>query len=75
MAATVASLTSDSSTVHYFRHEGRGLGALANENETGEDYYARKGDEYRKPSRWRDSGAAALGLSGHIEPGAFRRVL
>ena len=40
-----------------------------------DDYYARKGDEHRKASRWRGNGAAALGLTGHVEPGAFRRVL
>ncbi|MCY3672516.1 MAG: relaxase domain-containing protein, partial [Alphaproteobacteria bacterium] len=28
-----------------------------------------------KASRWRGSGAAALGLRGHVEPGEFRRVL
>ena len=76
MVATVVSLTSASSTVHYFRREGHGLGPnlLANENET-DDYYARGDDEHRKASRWRGSGAAALGLSGHVEPGEFRRVL
>ena len=72
MVATVVSLTSASSTVHYFRREGHGLGKPANENE---DYYARSDDEHRKASRWRGSGAAALGLTGHVEPGEFRRVL
>ena len=77
MVATVFNLTSASSTVHYFRREGHGLGANlpANENEAGEDYYARRDDEHRKASRWRGAGAAALGLRGHVEPGAFRRVL
>ena len=74
MVATVVSLTSASSTVHYFRREGHGLGAPANDDER-EDYYARRDDEHRKASRWRGSGAAALGLSGHVEPGEFRRVL
>ena len=74
MVATVVSLTSASSTVHYFRREGHGLGAPANDDER-EDYYARSDDEHRKASRWRGSGAAALGLSGHVEPGEFRRVL
>ena len=73
MVATVVSLTSASSTVHYFRREGHGLGKPVNDN--GEDYYARRDDEHRKASRWRGSGAAALGLSGHVEPGEFRRVL
>ena len=73
MVATVVSLTSASSTVHYFRREGHGLGKPVNDN--GEDYYARSDDEHRKASRWRGSGAAALGLSGHVEPGEFRRVL
>ena len=81
MVATVVSLTSASSTVHYFRREGHGLGSPANDPGTSPgqakagDYYARKGDEHRKASRWRGSGAAALGLRGHVEPGAFRRVL
>ncbi len=74
MVATVVSLTSASVTVHYFRREGHGLGPNlpANENE---DYYARSDDEHRKASRWRGSGASALGLTGHVEPGEFRRVL
>ena len=81
MVATVFSLTSATSTVHYFRREGHGLGAPANDPGTSPgqagagDYYARKGDEHRKASRWRGSGAAALGLKGHVEPGAFRQVL
>ncbi len=76
MVATVFNLTSASSTVHYFRREGHGLGPNlpANDDEAG-DYYARKDDEHRKASRWRGSGAAALGLTGHVEPGEFRRVL
>ena len=76
MVATVVNLTSASSTVHYFRREGHGLGGtLTANNDDGEDYYARSGDEHRKASRWRGSGAAALGLRGHVEPGEFRRVL
>ena len=90
MVATVFNLTSASSTVHYFRREGHGLGTPANDPGSGSpadsrgqagagddagDYYARKGDEHRKASRWRGSGAAALGLTGHVEPGEFRRVL
>ncbi len=73
MVATVVNLTSASVTVHYFRREGHGLNRPANDDEAGEDYYAR--DEHRKASRWRGSGAAALGLRGHVEPGEFRRVL
>ena len=38
-------------------------------------YYARAGDEHRKGSHWRGSGAAALKLQGHIASGAFRRIL
>ncbi len=75
MVATVFNLTSASSTVHYFRREGHGRGPNLPANDDGEDYYARKGDEHRKASRWRGSGAAALGLRGHVEPGEFRRVL
>ena len=75
MVATVVSLTSASSTVHYFRREGHGIGPNLPANDDTEDYYARGDDEHRKASRWRGSGAAALGLRGHVEPGAFRRVL
>ena len=75
MVATVVNLTSASSTVHYFRREGHGLGPNLPANDDGEDYYARRDDEHRKASRWRGSGAAALGLGGHVEPGEFRRVL
>ncbi len=80
MVATVVSLTSASSTVHYFRREGHGLGKPVTPGSgpgqaEAEDYYARSDDEHRKASRWRGSGAAALGLSGHVEPGEFRRVL
>ncbi len=75
MVATAVNLTSASSTVHYFRREGHGLGAPANDPGSGEDYYARRDDEHRKASRWRGSGAEALGLTGHVEPGEFRRVL
>ena len=53
MVATVVSLTSASSTVHYFCREGHGLGTPANDDEAGEDYYARRDDERRKASRWR----------------------
>ena len=60
--------------MHYFRREGHGLGPNLPANENG-DYYARRDDEHRKASRWRGSGAEALGLSGHVEPGEFRRVL
>ena len=53
---------------------GQAPGSSPGQVEAG-DYYARKGDEHRKASRWRGSGAAALGLTGHVEPGEFRRVL
>ena len=76
MVATVFNLTSASSTVHYFRREGYGRGPSLPANDDNQaDYYARKGDEHRKASRWRGSGARALGLTGHVEPGEFRRVL
>ena len=67
MVATAVNLTSASSTVHYFRREGHGLGPNlpANRNEA-KDYYARRDDEHRKASRWRGSGAEALELTGDI---------
>ena len=74
MVATVVNLTSASSTVHYFRLDGYGRGRGAPEDDGG-GYYARKDDEHRKASHWRGSGAAMLGLRGHVEPGEFRRVL
>ena len=74
MVATVVNLTSASSTVHYFRLDGYGRGRGAPEDD-GRDYYARKDEEHRKASHWRGSGAAMLGLRGHVEPGEFRRVL
>jgi len=81
MVATVVNLTSASSTVHYFRRKGLAPNLPANDDPGslsgagGENYYARRDDEHREASRWRGSGAAALGLRGHVEPGEFRRVL
>ena len=74
MVATVVNLSSASSTVHYFRLDGYGRGRGAPADDVG-DYYSRKDDEHRKASHWRGSGAALLGLRGHVEPGEFRRVL
>ncbi len=51
MVATAVNLTSASSTVHYFRRDGHGLGAPANVNEA-EDYYACRDDEH-VTKRWR----------------------
>ena len=85
MVATVFNLTSASSTVHLIPPRGSrtwhtgerprvkpGAGSRVKpgQAEAG-DYYARKGDEHRKASRWRGGGAAALGLTGHVEPGAL----
>ena len=84
MVATVVNLTSASSTADYFRVDGHGTVAGAPDDDgadndspdtDGGDYYARTGDEHRKASHWRGRGAAALGLKGHVEPDAFRRVL
>ena len=74
MVATVVNLTSASSTVHYFRRDGYGTGGDGPGAE-GAGYYADKADEHRKASRWRGAGAGVLGLTGHVEPEAFRRVL
>ena len=56
MVAMVVSLTSASSTVHYFRREGHGLGKPVTPGSgpgqaEAEDYYARRDDEHRKASR------------------------
>ena len=84
VVATVVNLTSASCTERYFRVDGHEsvLGAPDDDgadndspNTDGGDYYARAGDEHRKASHWRGRGAAALGLKGHVEPDAFRRVL
>ena len=84
MVATVVNITSASSGDRYFLVDGFGSGPGAPDGDGPDDsrpdsggpgYYARAGDEHRKSSHWRGGGAAALGLRGHIESGAFRQVL
>ena len=71
MVATVVNVTSASSTDRYFLADG--YGSVSDDDSAG--YYASAGEEHRKSSHWRGCGAAALGLRGHIESGAFRRIL
>ena len=71
MVATVVNVTSASSGDRYFLADGFGSGP----DDDSADYYAGAHHEHRKSSHWRGCGAAALGLRGHIESGAFRRIL
>ena len=71
MVATVVNVTSASSGDRYFLADGFGSGP----NDDSAGYYVGAHHEHRKSSHWRGCGAAALGLRGHIESGAFRRIL
>ena len=87
MVATVVNIPSASSGDRYFLADGFGSVVLGAPDGDGPDdgrpdngggaagYYARAHHEHRKSSHWRGTGAAALGLRGHIESDAFRRVL
>ena len=84
MVATVVNIPSASSADRYFLADGFGSISEAPDEDGRDDgradddaagYYAGARHEHRKSSHWRGSGAAALKLRGHIESGAFRRVL
>ena len=60
MVATVTRLGAAAPTVHYFERDG---------------YYAKDDAAHRRASRWRGSGAAALGLRGPVRPKWFNEVL
>ncbi len=60
MVASIGKIASSAQGVSYFEKDG---------------YYARDDAAHREASAWAGNGAAALGLSGPVEPEAFRRVL
>ena len=60
MVASIGKIASPSQGVSYFEKDG---------------YYARDDAAHRDASAWAGKGAAALGLSGPVDPEAFRRVL
>ena len=60
MVASIGKIASASQGVSYFEKDG---------------YYARDDAAHKEASAWAGKGAAALGLSGPVEPEAFQRVL
>ena len=60
MVASIGKIASPAQGVGYFEKDG---------------YYAKDDGAHREASAWAGKGAAALGLSGPVEPEAFRRVL
>ena len=86
MVATAVNIPSAASAEQYFLADGFGSVSEAPDEDGRDDgrpdngggaadYYARARHEHRKSSHWRGTGAAALKLRGHIESGAFRRIL
>ncbi len=60
MVASIGKIASPSQGVGYFERDG---------------YYAREDAAHREASAWAGKGAAALGLSGPVDPERFRSVL
>ena len=60
MVASIGKIASPAQGVSYFEKDG---------------YYAKDDAAHREASAWAGKGAAALGLSGLVEPEAFQRVL
>ena len=60
MVASIGKIASPAQGVGYFEKDG---------------YYAKDDAAHREASAWKGRGAAALGLSGPVEPEAFGRVL
>ena len=60
MVASIGKIASPAQGVGYFEKDG---------------YYAKDDGAHREASAWAGKGAEALGLSGPVEPEAFRRVL
>lgn len=60
MVATVTSLSSASTTVHYFEHDGP---------------YAKGAPEHRKASFWHEEAARALELGRHVSPKRINAIL
>ena len=59
MVASIGKIASPARGVGYFEKDG---------------YYARDDGAHREASAWAGKGADALGLSGPVDPEAFRRV-
>ena len=60
MVASIGKIASAAQGVSYFEKDG---------------YYAKDDAAHKEASAWAGKGAAALGLSGPVEPDAFQRVL
>ena len=60
MVASIGAVASPSQGVSYYERDG---------------YYAKDDAAHREASRWAGEGAAALGLSGEVDPDTFRQVL
>ena len=60
MVASIGKITSAAQGVSYFEKDG---------------YYARDDAAHKEASAWAGKGAAALDLSGRVEPDAFQRIL
>ncbi len=60
MVASIGAVASPSQGAHYYEADG---------------YYAKDSLEHRAASAWAGRGAEALGLSGPVDPDAFRAVL
>ena len=60
MVASIGAIVSPSQGATYFEHDG---------------YYAKDDPAHREASAWAGKGAAELGLSGPVDPDAFKAVL
>jgi len=60
MVASIGKIASPSQGVGYFERDG---------------YYAKEDAAHKEASAWAGKGAAALGLSGPVDPERFRAVL
>ena len=60
MVASIGSVASAAQGVSYYEKDG---------------YYAKDDAAHKEASAWRGKGAEAMGLSGPVEPEAFRKVL
>ena len=60
MVASIGKISSPSQGASYYERDG---------------YYAKDDPAHREASRWAGKGAEALGLSGPVDPDAFRQIL